>query len=74
MQNITKKLQDILKAEGGFNADADFRALRDFYLEMIKSGVATKQEYSLPHLDTVGHFFYNNVSSSFQVNSELELK
>ncbi len=60
MQDIAKAIEDLMTKNPSFSLDADFVALRDFYLEMLKSGIATKQEYSLPSLDTVGHFSYQN--------------
>lgn len=36
------------------NKKDEFVKLQDFYKEMKQAGIAQKQEYSLPPLDTVG--------------------
>ena len=49
------ELQSLLAAKDReFSSDPGFVKLRDFYAEMKRLGIAQKQEYSLPPLDTVG--------------------
>ena len=51
----TNKLEKVLiEKEREFASDPEFVRLREFYEEMKRQGLAKKQEYSLPPLDTVG--------------------
>ena len=38
--------------------DPDFCKLQEFYREKIQEGVALKQDYNLPPLDTIGRGIY----------------
>ncbi len=38
--------------------------LAEFYAEMRRLGIAKKQEYSLPPLDTIGRQLYRSMSSA----------
>ena len=40
-----------------FESDPAFNDLKEFYSKMLQQGLARKQEYSLPLLDTLGLFF-----------------
>ena len=52
---ITAELERIIQEKGrDFGKDPNFVKLSDFYEEMKRLGLATKQPYSLPPLDTVG--------------------
>ena len=52
---ISKKVEKVINEDKcGFLKDPAFIELRNFYAEMQKLGIATKQEYSLPNLDLVG--------------------
>ncbi len=58
MQTVLELQKVIAEQEGAFSADPNFVSLRDFYEDMKSRGLATKQEYSLPPLDTVGQQLY----------------
>ncbi len=52
---IEERIQEaIIKTEASLNNNPEFVKLRDFYLAMQESGIAQKQEYTLPPLDTSG--------------------
>ena len=52
---IVDKVDKIVKEYSlKFANDPKFVELREFYFKMQKLGIAQKQEYSLPPLDTVG--------------------
>ncbi len=52
---ITETIQKVVAEDKkSFLKDPAFIKLREFYLEMQRKGIATKQEYSLPGLDLVG--------------------
>lgn len=52
---IKEKVEQTLDAQRDvLLADPEFAKLQEFYLEMQKIGVAQKQEYTLPPLDTTG--------------------
>ncbi len=52
---IEERIQEaITKTEASLNSNPEFLKLREFYLEMKEAGVAQKQEYTLPPLDTSG--------------------
>ena len=56
--DITKRIEQA--SETGlkqFQSDPTFRDLEKFYLEMLQQGIAKKQEYNLPLLDTIGLLF-----------------
>lgn len=56
MGKVAGRVKKVLdKYQGEFSKDPKFRELQKFYLEMQAEGIAEKQEYSLPQLDTVGH-------------------
>lgn len=53
--SIVERVRDVLAEKiADLNKDEGFRKLRDFNEEMWRKGVAQKQPYSLPPLDTVG--------------------
>ncbi len=59
MEKIVKRMQkEINKYQSNFSKDPKFQELQKFYLEMQAKGIAKRQEYSLPQLDTVGHRLY----------------
>lgn len=59
MEKIAKRMQkEFDKCQANFSKDPKFQELQKFYLEMQAKGIAKKQEYSLPQLDTIGHRLY----------------
>ncbi len=56
---IEEKMQQVL-AENREPNNPGFQRLRDFYEEKKKEGLVTKQEYTIPPIDTVGRAFYVN--------------
>lgn len=57
--SLTDQIQEALaKEEAARGKNPNFQNLRDFYEEMKKEGIATKQEYTLPLVDTVGRYLY----------------
>ena len=55
----TNELQKLLAAkEHELASNPEFVRLREFYEEMKRLGLVTKQEYSLPPLDTGGQRIY----------------
>jgi len=40
------------------NKEQDFAKLRDFYTQAQQAGIAQKQTYTIPPLDTVGQRLY----------------
>jgi hypothetical protein len=58
METVLELQKIIVEKEPGFSANPDFVKLREFYEEMKRRGLATKQEYSLPPLDTTGQGLY----------------
>ena len=53
--SIAEKVKQTVEASSPeITKQAEFVKLRDFYTEMQQAGVAQKQEYSLPPLDTIG--------------------
>lgn len=64
----TKDLKKILaEKELEFASDPEFVRLREFYEEMKRQGLALKQEYSLPPLDTAGQRIYQAQQEAFRV-------
>lgn len=57
----------LLEKEREFASDPDFVRLREFYEEMKRQGVAKKQEYSLPPLDTAGQRLYQAQQDMFRL-------
>lgn len=57
-----------LLAEKGhvFGSDPDFVRLREFYEEMKRLGLAKRQEYSLPPLDTAGQGLFQVQQEAFR--------
>jgi len=56
MGNITQQIKkEIDRHSGTFLNDPKFKELQQFYLDMQAKGIAKKQEYSLPQLDTIGY-------------------
>lgn len=54
MQTILEIQKVIAEKERDFGANPEFVKLRQFYQDMRQQGLATKREYSLPPLDTIG--------------------
>ncbi len=53
--HITKRVQKAMKeTKRDFDKEPGFAKLSEFYKRMKNAGVAKKQEYSLPQLDTIG--------------------
>jgi len=53
--SLTDQVQQVIEAGPPKTVETpEFAKLRDFYVEMQRLGIATKQEYNLPPLDTVG--------------------
>lgn len=64
----TNKLEKVLiEKEREFASDPEFVRLREFYEEMKRQGLAKKQEYSLPPLDTVGQRLYQAQLEAFRL-------
>jgi len=58
MSSIIQKIKkEIDKYNKNFLSDPKFKELREFYLDMQSKGIAKKQEYTLPQLDTIGYRF-----------------
>lgn len=51
VENIEKILEEKKEEREG---SAEYRELRDFYTKMKQLGLVTKQEYTIPPLDTTG--------------------
>ena len=52
---ISKRVQKAMKeTKRDFAKDPGFVKLSEFYQKMQNAGIAKKQEYSLPPLDTIG--------------------
>lgn len=60
---LEDRVRDILAEEAEREKNSNFKKLRDFYDEMKREGVATKQEYNLPPIDTVGRRLYEAMTS-----------
>lgn len=59
MEKIVKRVQkELNKYRKDFSKDPKFLELQKFYSDMQAKGIAKKQEYNLPQLDTVGHRLY----------------
>ena len=55
-----KKVQEAVRQDkNGFFKNPKVKKLQEDYEEMKKLGLAKKQEYTLPRLDTVGMSFHN---------------
>jgi hypothetical protein len=53
--SVTEKVKQTLAAhQPDITKQDEFVKLRDFYTEMLEAGVAQKQSYTLPPLDTAG--------------------
>ena len=53
--SITDRIKQTLETNAKeLNKKGEFIKLRDFYKKMQQAGVAQKQPYSLPPLDTIG--------------------
>jgi hypothetical protein len=56
---ITDDLHEtIAVSDRKIEQDEDLRRLRDFYEAAKRAGIATKHEYDLPQLDTIGRFAF----------------
>lgn len=63
--SIVENVEKVLKENGDRLAQNDeFRELRRFYEEMQREGLATRQEYTLPPLDTGGQRFHDATTTS----------
>ncbi len=59
MKKIADRIQEeMAKCQSIFGKDKGFQELQKFYEEMRKNGIAKKQEYNIPPLDTIGHRLY----------------
>ena len=58
--SLRDELEKVL-SEGKFTNDAKFVELLEFYKQMKDSGIAVKQEYDLPPLDTIGRGLYDGI-------------
>ena len=54
MQTILEIQKVIAEKERDFGTNPEFVKLREFYEDMKRQGIASKREYSLPPLDTIG--------------------
>jgi len=60
--SIVKRVKDTTKEiHKGLAGTPEFDRLNDFYKKMKESGIAKKQEYSLPPIDTVGRDLYQKM-------------
>lgn len=67
---IEERIQEaVIKTEASLNNSPEFVKLREFYLEMKESGIAQKQEYTLPPLDTTGRRLHEMIVTKQQRNS-----
>lgn len=58
-----KKIQEaVWQDKKGFLKNPEVRKLQEYYEKMKKLGLAKKQEYTLPRLDTVGVSCYSKQS------------
>lgn len=64
MEKIVERVQkELEKWQSNFSQDQKFQELQRFYLEMKAKGIAKKQEYTLPQLDTIGHTLRNDLGN-----------
>jgi hypothetical protein len=56
-ENVEKALQEAVK-NLELGSDPKFAELQQFYNEMRAKGIAVKQPYSLPMVDTIGRSVY----------------
>jgi len=65
--NTVIELQKMLaEKERDFSENPDFVKLREFYEEMKRQGLAKKQEYALPLLDTAGQRLFQAQQEAFR--------
>ncbi len=63
---IAEQMQDVLKErEHAMSSEPGFLELRKFYEEMLKLGIAKKQDYTLPQLDTIGRRLNESTPTRF---------
>ena len=56
--SVATRVEKAVKEKArNFANNPEFKKLEDFYRDMIEKGIAKKQEYSLPPLDTLGHLY-----------------
>lgn len=55
VEEVQKVLED---GRSAMERDQSFVELQDFYHEMLELGIASRQKYDLPPLDTVGRHLY----------------
>lgn len=58
----------LIEKEREFAADPSFVRLKEFYEQMKSQGLATKQEYSLPQLDTAGQRLFQVQQAAFRAS------
>lgn len=56
--SMAEKVREVLAEEVDRQHDPEFRKLRDFYDAKKQEGAVTKQEYSLPPVDTIGRTLF----------------
>lgn len=62
MESITIRIKkETEKRLHTFSKDKSFQDLQKFYSEMKEKGIAKKQGYNIPPLDTVGHYLYQTI-------------
>ena len=63
--NLQDEINSTLsETETKLAGDPAFRELQEFYREKISEGIALKQAYSLPFLDTIGRGIYSYFGSN----------
>lgn len=60
---LRERVERTISEEREITKHPNFKRLSNFYEEMKKEGVALKQEYDLPSMDTVGRELYREVSN-----------
>ena len=70
METVLELQQVIAEKERDFSSDPAFVRLREFYEEMKRQGLAKKQEYSLPPLDTAGQRLFQAQEEAFRVRRD----
>ena len=63
--SIVENVEKVLKEDGEkFAQNPEFKELQEFYSEMQRLGLVTKQEYTLPPLDTGGQRYHEATSAA----------
>lgn len=61
--SLEEKMKEVLNEERDREKNPNFKNLRDFYCQMKKEGVAIKQDYTLPPVDTIGREYYRSIEN-----------